>query len=99
MRTPKATYDLSINAVPDEHLSENAWSAILDGRYKIEVQRTEPYQGVLCVWDGKNNDKLMLEQVVGISYNAQFGPDVADLSMWQDTACKLIDGATLPSVS
>jgi len=99
MRTPYASYDISNNDVTDECLEKNAWSGIIDQRYKVEVQRTEPYQGILCVWDGKNNDALIFEKEVSISYNAAFGVDVADVREWQDVVCDFIDNANLPAVS
>ena len=99
MRTPKATYDFTVNEVTDERPAENAWSAILDNRFKIEVQRTEPYMGVLCIWDGKDSDKLLFEEEVPIGWDARFGPDVSDLSFWQEKVCQFIDHANLPSIS
>lgn len=99
MRTPKALYNLTNNSAISEHLSENAWSAILDGRYKVEVQRTEPYKGVLCVWDARKNDTLIAEQEVGVSYDALFGADMSDVALWQEMACGFIDNANLPTVS
>lgn len=99
MRTPKATYNLDESSVIDEHLSENAWSALLDSRYKVEVQRTEPYKGVLCIWDARNDDALMFEKEVGISYDATFGVDIVDRCLWEDIVLNFIDDANVPSVS
>lgn len=76
-----------------EHaLSEAAWYATLDNRYICEVQRTEAYNGVLCIFDHNNNDELIHSEDVGISYDALFGPDVSDVAEWQDKCIEVVDG-------
>jgi hypothetical protein len=67
---------------------ECAWNSKLDDRYVCQVQRTTPYNGVLCIFDG---DKLLFEKEVGISYDAPFGADAGDVSEWEDIIINFID--------
>jgi len=92
MKVPLATYNIETNETNCGDYSKVIWSAILDQRYKCEVQRTEPYKGELLVFDGKENDKLIHEVQLPISYNAQFGPDIVDVAEWQDIIIQTIDG-------
>jgi len=65
------------------------WEAKLDDLYECRVVRAEePYQGVLTVAEG---DKTLHTQDVALSYNAQFGPDVADVAEWQEICIGVID--------
>lgn len=65
------------------------WSATLDDKYEISVERTEPYQGILTISAG---DEVLYQEPVGLMYNAQFGPDVEDVHRWKQTAVRFIDG-------
>ncbi len=91
MKKPLGNYDMENNESNCGDYSKVAWAAIVDNRYKCEVQRTEPYKGVLVVFDGKNNDEILHEVSVPISYNAQFGADIIDVAQWQDIAIQTID--------
>jgi hypothetical protein len=67
------------------------WSATLDDRYIIRVERTDPYSGELVILDG---DKELLREKVVLSYNALFGPDVFDIEAWQERAAEFVDERT-----
>lgn len=72
------------------------WWGKLDDRYQIEVQRVgggseSGYRGTLFVFDHQGGNKRLLGEQVGLSYRAMFGPDVQDVSGWQDRAAKFID--------
>lgn len=70
-------------------MKENeVWSATLDDKYEISVERTKPYQGILTISDG---DEGLYQEPVGLMYNAQFGPDVEDVHHWKQTAIRFID--------
>lgn len=68
-----------------------AWYSNLDNRYRVEVKRIKPYEGILSVYDHKNNDTEIFRELVGISYDARFGPDYADVQDWSDIAMNYVD--------
>lgn len=91
MKKPLATYNMETNESDCGDYSKVLWAAIMDRRYKCEVQRTEPYTGVLLAFDSKDNDKLIYELAVPISYDAKFGVDIVDVASWQDLIIEKID--------
>ena len=91
MKTPQAKYNMETNESDCGDYSKVLWAAIMDRRYKCEVQRTEPYTGVLLAFDSKDNDKLIYELAVPISYDAKFGVDIVDVASWQDLIIEKID--------
>ena len=86
MTTPLATWSNDASAHPNL-----VWWARLDDRWQIEVQRTADYLATLCVFDHADNDVLVHSESVGLSYGAIFGPDVADVALWQDKALAYVD--------
>ena len=71
---------------------ETIWeSTVDDGMFKCEVKRTGPRSGVLTVENVILN-KTLLEQAVSLSYGAAFGPDIDDVSHWQQLSIDVIDG-------
>jgi hypothetical protein len=64
------------------------WETKLDGRYEVRVVRTEPYHGELIITE---DDAELLRKPVILSYNAIFGPDVADVADWQEAAIAFAD--------
>jgi len=91
MKKPLGTYNMEINESSCGDYSKVLWAAILDRRYKCEVQRTEPYKGELLAFDSQENDKLIYELNVPISYDGPFGPDIIDVASWQDLIIQKID--------
>ena len=70
----------------------NPWDQTVDnGRFRCWVTQDEDgYSGVLHVEEVPNGIPL-LEEKVGISYAARFGPDVADVSDWEAKSISAID--------
>jgi hypothetical protein len=64
------------------------WSSMLDNRYTVTVTRVAPYRGELTIADG---DNVLHRKTVLLSFNALFGPDVADVAAWQEAAMTFID--------
>jgi hypothetical protein len=71
------------------------WLAKLDGRFLVEVVRTDGYDGKLCVFDNEKNLECVFEEPVGLSYGATFGPDVADVATWEDKVLNFVDNKML----
>lgn len=70
------------------------WRTRLDGRYQIEVQRKGDYEGTLFIWDREKGDDAppVYGRAVTLSYQARFGPDVDDVSLWEQIALDFADG-------
>ena len=71
-------------------MTQLIWEATLDNIYKCEVTRIDEYKGKLKVTNTENAF-VLLEQEVGLSYGARFGPDIDDVALWQDLSCKAVD--------
>ena len=70
------------------------WMAKLDARFLCEVVRTgedTERAGYLRVFDNDKDLKCVFEETVGLSYGAQFGPDVADVADWEDKVLNFVD--------
>jgi hypothetical protein len=68
------------------------WLAKLDERFLCEVVRTGEFrEGRLCVFDNDWGLKCIFEEKVDLSYDAQFGPDVADTALWEDMVLEYVD--------
>lgn len=67
------------------------WRAKLDNRYLAEVHRTGSHSGTLYIFDHDKNFKEIARWDVGLSYGAQFGPDVADVAEWEEQVSDFID--------
>lgn len=69
------------------------WRTKLDDRYLVEVQRdpTDGYKAQLVIFDHERNDEEIMCWDVGLSYGALFGPDVDDVSIWQDKVIDFVD--------
>ena len=64
-------------------------SGVDDGTWHVKVVRLEPYKGQLTI---TNKDGAVIHtEEVGLSYDALFGPDVADVGEWQGKALQVID--------
>ncbi|MBB6147190.1 hypothetical protein HNQ77_005184 [Silvibacterium bohemicum] len=66
-----------------------AWTSSPDGRYEVNVTRTDDYHGELTISEG---NQVLNRKPVGLSYGAIFGPDVADVTDWQRIAVECVDG-------
>ncbi len=64
------------------------WKDLLDKKYDVYVERTEPYKGELVIKEG---DKELIRKFVSIVYDAKFGPDAADVYEWQNICIEFID--------
>lgn len=65
------------------------WAGVLDSRYAIEIERTEPYKGVFKIKDLEG--EFSFKEETSISYDAQFGPDICDIQRWQNRGVEVID--------
>ncbi len=50
------------------------------------------YCGELFIFENAEPHTLLHRQVVHLAYGAQFGPDMSDVSLWQDLCIAFIDG-------
>jgi hypothetical protein len=66
------------------------WQAILDEKYGCSVVRIDGRQGRLVVANEETKE-VLLDQLVGLSYGALFGPDTDDVASWQTICIDLID--------
>jgi len=67
------------------------WMNTIDGgTWGCAVTRTAPYQGRLTVWRTETHE-IILDEQVGLAFDAVFGPDVADLAEWQDKIIAAVD--------
>lgn len=66
------------------------WQSKLDKHFQCEVNRTSPHEARLTVRD-EYTGTLLLNQEVTLSYDAQFGPDIADVSEWQMLCMTAVD--------
>lgn len=69
-------------------MNNKIWKDVLDKKYPTYVERLEPYKGELVIMDG---DKEIYRRPINISYDAKFGPDVMDISEWENMVAKFID--------
>lgn len=64
------------------------WESTVDKKYKVYVERVEPYKGELVIKEG---DKELTHKFVTISHDAMFGPDIADITEWERMCIDFID--------
>lgn len=65
------------------------WEAKLDETFQCAVVRTGSSSGQLTV--KADNGKLLLDEVVALSYGAAFGPDIDDVQTWEDMCVAVVD--------
>jgi hypothetical protein len=70
------------------------WRSRVDKRYQVEVQRIDERNGHLCIFDRDDNDRLIFEEEVGLSYGAIFGADADDVFIWGKIVLQAIDART-----
>jgi len=66
----------------------------LDKFYDIVVERTKPYHGRLTLTN-PDTGHILLDEEVTLSYDALFGPDAGDVSVWQQKAIDIVDNLVL----
>jgi hypothetical protein len=67
------------------------WENTIDGgTWGCKVVRTQQYVGQLTVWNTASGE-VILDQQVGLAYDAIFGPDVDDLAAWEGAILGSID--------
>ena len=72
-------------------MDEIIWENTIDNNtWKATVIRTNPYRGLLYVTNVATGE-CILEEKVHIAYDAPFGPDVEDLSLWMGRVIEVID--------
>jgi hypothetical protein len=71
------------------------WESDLDDKYKCTVERTSERTGLLRVVE-TGTSRVLLEKQVGLSYGAQFGPDMADVAEWQELCVEAVDSQEAP---
>lgn len=71
-------------------MTDLVWQSMLDEVFDCRVTRTGPYRGQLTVTDTKNAFDL-IEKEVTLSYDAKFGPDIADVGLWQQLCVEAVD--------
>lgn len=71
-------------------MGQVVFEAILDEAWSVKVTRTADYAGELTITPVGESDPAHRREVI-LSYNATFGPDVADVHAWQDIAANWVD--------
>lgn len=68
------------------------WHSTVDGgNWTVQVWGRAPYQGRLLIWNQDNLTDPVLDEDVGLAYDAKFGPDVDDVDLWKERAIEVID--------
>lgn len=76
------------------------WANTVDqGAWRVEVRRLEkePHKGMLTVWDMQTQEHPVIVhgEVVGLAYEALFGPDIGDVASWEQRVLEVIDNPDL----
>lgn len=66
------------------------WQSRLDKKYHCSVTRLSERKGQLKIVD-EENQNVLLDKEVGLSYGAIFGPDVDDVRTWEEDCINVID--------
>ncbi len=67
-------------------------STVDDAAWLMVVEATEDkYKGVLKVTNMADPSVVLLEEEVGLSYGAMFGPDTEDVAAWGQMTIAAID--------
>jgi hypothetical protein len=69
------------------------WTAMLDGRYTINVIRTGPHRGELTIAEGAH---VLHREPVDLSFDALFGPDIADVVAWHEMTIRFVENLERP---
>jgi len=72
-------------------MKDIVWTATVDSNmWRVDVVRKSDYRADLEVYR-VSDETLVHSEEVGLSYQAIFGPDVADVAEWQSIAIEVID--------
>jgi len=75
----------------EEKPDNEVWRNTVDGgRFTITVIREAPYKGRLSVVVTQSWEQILSTEVA-LAYDAPFGPDVDDLTLWKEYALAAID--------
>lgn len=66
------------------------WEARLNKKYHCTVTRIAERKGQLKIVD-EENQEVLLNKEVGLSYGAIFGPDIDDVMDWEQTCIETVD--------
>lgn len=68
------------------------WASVLDKKYGLEVLRLKEntHHGIYTIFE-LESEKILSQENVILSYGAKFGPDISDVSIWQDMAIEIVD--------
>jgi len=69
---------------------ELVWQAVLDEKYGCAVVRLAQRVGRLVVTNEETKE-VLLDQEVGLSYGAMFGPDADDVAHWEELCVNAVD--------
>jgi len=69
---------------------QKIWEAQLDDIFDCTVIRTGERTGQLTVKENVNGN-ILLDKEVGLSYGALFGPDIDDVTLWQELCIEVVD--------
>lgn len=69
---------------------EVIWESTLDDVYHCCVTRQSDRKGNLRVKNIETN-KLIIEEEVSLAYGAIMGPDIDDVSSWEQLCCNVVD--------
>lgn len=67
------------------------WEDTVDGgEFTVSVTRNSSYKGQLRVRVAATGE-VLLDEEVGLAYQAIFGPDMADVEDWEERGIEVID--------
>jgi hypothetical protein len=81
------------------------WWQHLDDRYQLEVHQQAPgfiragqlivadecYSGLFAMFDHAEDDRLVYSKPVALWYGAPFGPDIENVSEWEQLGIEVVD--------
>lgn len=73
--------------------TEIVWQAKLDEKYGCAVARIAERQGRLVVTNEETKE-VLLDKQVPLAYGALFGPDMSDVTEWQELCIAVVDGVS-----
>lgn len=69
-------------------MSQIIFQATLDDKYDVKVTRIDGYTGQFTVHCGELE---LANEVVPLAYGALFGPDIDDVTTWQNRAIEIVE--------